>query len=341
MYNLSKVPEQPELLSKEKILDKVTEYQIFAYYIDDFKVGKKICSPMRDDKNPSWKVTNSRNNRLYYTDYSSGEYGDCFSFVKGLFSLNFYQCLERIAYDMSISDVKPKYVSDVRNIGNTVDNVEIAYSFKTDIGVNKSDMLESDIDYWNKYGLGNKILSKYNVIKCSKVFLNGTVFWSASEANPIYAYVFFKDDIYTFKIYRPKAEKGEKWLSNTNKTILQGWDQLPKTGKNLIITKSLKDVMVLRSLGFPSIAMQNEVSSIKDTVVDELYSRFEKIFLLQDFDHAGVTGSNKLRKAYGFKCFFIQNFKTRGNGLKDISDYREVNNYENTKQLINKYINET
>jgi 5S rRNA maturation endonuclease (ribonuclease M5) len=99
--------------------------------------------------------------------------------------------------------------------------------------------------------------------------------------------------------------------------------------------------MVLSSLGYPSLAMQNEVSSIKNTVVEELYNRFDNIFILQDFDYAGVSGSNRLKKAFGFKPFFIQRFSTRSNGLKDISDFREVNDYDSTKRLIDSYINET
>ena len=42
----------------------------------------------------------------------------------------------------------------------------------------------------------------------------------------------------------------------------------------IIITKALKDVMVLRTLGFISVALQNEIASIKDTVAHELYERF-------------------------------------------------------------------
>lgn len=337
MYDFSK-EDRREFLSKDLVLSKVTPYQIFAYYVEDFKLGKIIRSPLREDKNPSWRVFASKiDGSLCYYDYSTKEYGDCFSFVMRMFGLNFYQAIERIAFDMNIVHFKPRFVSNKRVVGSIVPDVKIIRKPKKIIGVNKIDFVDSDFYYWSKYGINYKLLKKYNVIKCSKVFVNEHVLWVSNDLNPIYAYVFYKDGNYTFKIYRPKANKDEKWLSNTNRTILQGWDQLPDFSETLIITKSLKDVMVLNSIGYPSLAMQNEVSSIKDTVVDELYSRFKKIFILQDFDYAGVSGVNRLRKAYGFKYFFIQDFSTRSNGLKDISDFREVNNNYNTKQLIDSY----
>ena len=106
----------------------------------------------------------------------------------------------------------------------------------------------------------------------------------------------------------------------------------------LIITKALKDVMVLRTLGYTSVALQNEIANIKDTVTHELYERFNDIYILNDFDYTGVKGANKLRKRYGFKPIFLQDFKTRSNGFKDISDYRKSHTSEETKCLINKLI---
>jgi hypothetical protein len=338
MYDLSQVNERKNLVAKDDILSHVSDYQIFSYYIEDFKVGRIICSPLRTDKNPSWKVYKGRNGKLYFIDHSSHEYGDCFDFVMKLYNLSFAECLEKVAYDMGVSKTKPSF-SNVKNKGKRVSHVDTPVSY-SEIGVNKGSYTKEDLAYWASYGIDLGMLNKYRVVKCDRVFLNGRVFWVSTSDNPVFAYVFYKDGRYTMKIYRPKAKKGERWLSNTNRTILQGWDQLPERAQTLIITKSLKDVMVLNSFGYPSLAMQNEVSSIKYTVVEELYSRFDEIYILQDFDYAGVTGVNKLRKAFDFKYFFIQSFSTRNNGLKDISDYRQSEGYYKAKQLIDSYINE-
>ena len=46
-----------QILSAENILKKVTEYDIFKYYISGLEApGKKFCSELRKDRNPSCSI---------------------------------------------------------------------------------------------------------------------------------------------------------------------------------------------------------------------------------------------------------------------------------------------
>jgi hypothetical protein len=325
------------MLSADYILSFVTEEEVFRHFCSEAKIGKVIRSPLRDDKNPSFSVYR-KNGKVMYYDHSTGDGGNCFEFVKKMYNVDYHECLKIIASEMNIM---------VNNHGYTRQPLKesernkkyVSNSKRSDIRIKKEDWNDAALSYWLDYGINLEILNKYNIINCAMVFLNGEHIISSTRKVPCYAYLFYKDNQYSFKIYRPKA-KTFRWMSNTNRTVLQGWDQLPDNGDILIITKSLKDVMVLRSLGYYSISMQNEVSSIKDTVVQELYDRFNSIYILQDFDYAGVSGVNKLRKAYGFKYFFIQSFSNRSNGLKDISDYRKAMGEQKTKELLKNFINE-
>ena len=114
-----------------------------------------------------------------------------------------------------------------------------------------------------------------------------------------------------------------RFMGNCGANDLFGYDNLPDTGDLLIITKSLKDVMVLHELGIPSIAVQAESMVFGDSIFKELSSRFRRIITLFDFDHAGIRLTNIFRKLYSTGHRFLTDgrFRSIDYGAKDISDY--------------------
>jgi len=325
-------------LTKDAILKKLSEYQIFSYYIGrDFKSGVVMNSPLRKDDKPSFSIFSDRKGTLRFKDFGTGESGDCFTFIQRLFQIDFYSSLIRINEDFKLDLMYSKRNVVVPPYSGFVTAIKaLKFDAKKPIGVKIQPYTFIDEHYWDKYGIDTKVLKFYNVFSCKCIFIGETVVGYYKNNDPIYGYLFHKDDTYTWKIYRPLSLTGHKWMSNTNRTVFQGWDQLPPYGDKIVVTKSLKDVMVLRTLGFISVALQNEITSIKDTVAHELYERFNDIYILNDFDLTGVIGANKLRKKYGFKPIFLQNFKNRNNGFKDISDFRLKHTKEESKLLINK-----
>jgi len=101
-----------------------------------------------------------------------------------------------------------------------------------------------------------------------------------------------------YKIYFPKREN-YRFICNT--TAVQGLRQLPPSADFLILTKSLKDVMVLRSVGIFSVAWQGESVLPDAETIDELKSRFPLIYSLYDFDPAGIKTANKIKRIYGIR----------------------------------------
>ena len=82
------------------------------------------------------------------------------------------------------------------------------------------------------------------------------------------------------KIYRPHSlTRKDKWRNNCGTYDLQGLAQLPDKGKLLIITKSLKDIMVLYEYGYTAVAPQSEHSSIPTSLMENLKGRFDKIII--------------------------------------------------------------
>ena len=46
-------------MSLKDLLDKLDDYDIYSYYVGQFKIGKLFNSPLRsDDKNPSFAIFN-------------------------------------------------------------------------------------------------------------------------------------------------------------------------------------------------------------------------------------------------------------------------------------------
>ena len=57
-----------QILSAENILKKVTEYDIFKYYISGLEApGKKFCSELRKDRNPSCSIKILTSGKAFYS----------------------------------------------------------------------------------------------------------------------------------------------------------------------------------------------------------------------------------------------------------------------------------
>jgi hypothetical protein len=204
-------------------------------------------------------------------------------------------------------------------------------SGETPLKVVRKSWIENDIDYWRSFHIPIKTLDKFGVSPIQYVFLKDIIIWTYSPKNPIYCYKIYNG----LKIYRPFAKKTEKWLSSCTRYDLQGLQQLPKTDDLLIITKSLKDVMVLHELGYTAVAPHAENHSIPKGVMDNLKSRFKRVIVLYDNDRAGIDGAKKLNERYGLPLIFIpQKYE-----LKDISDFVKQQTLTEGKKLLTKLLN--
>lgn len=204
-------------------------------------------------------------------------------------------------------------------------------SNSADLGKKARDWNLHDIKYWSQFGIDIETLEKYNVAPISYLFIGGRPIHADKYA---YCFTEYKDGRETYKIYQPFSEK-YKWINNHNDSVWQGWSMLPKEGDQLIITKSLKDVMSITNvLGIPAISLQAESIKPKNHIIHELEDRFKTIYLLydNDFDKEINWGQNfaeELCKNYKFINLMIpSSFES-----KDFSDL--VKNYgaKNAKEI--------
>lgn len=65
-------------MSLKDLLDKLNDYDIYSYYVGQFKIGKLFNSPLRsDDKNPSFAIFKGNGGGLFFKDHGSDLFRSC------------------------------------------------------------------------------------------------------------------------------------------------------------------------------------------------------------------------------------------------------------------------
>lgn len=317
MYDSTK---KKEPLTLDYILSKVNEYDIYASYIGQFKPGLIYNSPFRKDTNPSFGVfLSKRTGKLLFKDHGSGVCGDVIKFVREITGISNY------------NDVLQEIVRKLKITNKTVlKSTKPIESKETIIGIVRQAFTEIDKNYWGSYHITMPTLEKFNVHSIKYYLCNGIVKGIYKDENPMYAYKVYNN----FKIYRPLGDKFTKWRNNLTDIDVQGYAQLPKKGNLLIITKSLKDVMVLHEMGYSAVSPSSESTFIPDIVLNDLKKRFKTILICFDRDVPGVQNMRKVSLKTGLKGFLVhKSFKA-----KDISDAVKTNGFESVKDWLKKLL---
>lgn len=275
-----------EFVRKDLLLKYITDLEVYQKYIkDDFLNKKAILSPFRDEKEPSFGIFEGESGELCFKDFVLGA-GDCIKFVQMLFGLTYFEALSQIAWDFNMQD--DFIVKNMSKSETTYDPNKKISRTKFITGLTSFKLFKKkrawnlrDLEYWRNFGISSPTLKRYNVEPVSHMFLDSQIITLPNKA---YCYIENKDNVETYKIYQPENDQ-YKWIKNHNDSIWEGWSQLPEKGNNLIITKSLKDVMAItENTNFCSVSLQCENILPKENVFEELQNRFNTIYLLYDND---------------------------------------------------------
>lgn len=307
-------------ISLKDLLEKVDDYDIYSYYVGQFKIGKLFNSPLRsDDKNPSFAIFKGNGGGLFFKDHGSGEGGNSLKFVKLIKGIQTRDELERELLRI-VRKMNPISGTVKRTYSNSVDSRPI------DIGIVRQSFTDVDKKYWKQFHISLDTLKKFQVFSIKYFLCNNVVRGIYKEDNPMYAYKV--DD--KFKIYRPLASKYTKWRTNLTNRNVQGLSELPEKGNLLIITKSLKDVMCLHEMGFNAIAASSETTFIPNDILDSLRNKWSHIIMLYDRDKTGMLESRKYSREYKIDAIFVH----KRFHAKDISDAVKDNEFSEVKQWL-------
>jgi len=317
-----------DILTKDVLLSKVSEYQIFKYFCTHFNdVDRKFKSDLREDKTPTVSITAFRG-RLWYKDFGYPDHSfDCFAYVGYKYNLNFYDSLKHIdmVFGLGLSSISSNKVA-VRKVAP-----EIREKTKSQIKVRVRPWEYRDEQYWGQFHITRRILRIFDVQPISHYWINELRFSCNSIS---YRYRFDCG----YKIYRP-LEADFKWSSNVGSECIQGYRQLPKHGETLFLTSSLKDIMCLGVLGYPSIALQSEMQLPEEKTIQSLNERFKQIIVLYDNDYTsefnpGQTMSMKICSKYNLRNLCIPSKYES----KDVSDLIKNHGKHDSFKIINQYL---
>jgi len=277
--------------NKYNILKEHSTKVFSKHFRSDFVLGKYYTSPLRsNDKAPSFNLYIDRvdSDIIMYKDWG-GTSGNCIDFIMNLYSLSFKEAMELIEKDIEAykeESNKPYIIKDSE--GNKIDIYPYMDTSR------RFTYTETDRWYWERlHKTSLEIVLREGCHSIKEVRIKGNSYLAALLNKPIY---YYKYPNYKWKLYAP-FNPDKKWLSNlagNASTAIGGLSTLPGYGKELIITKSDKDRIVLKGLGYSAINTQGESILIDKKIIEDLKERFEKIYLLYDNDFNKKENTGKI-----------------------------------------------
>lgn len=321
-------------LTKANILRLISEEQLWRYYFGNFDLNRTYISPLRDDSMPSFSIFwASRMGKILGKDHNGSFLGDIFDFVGAKYKVEFTGSLIRVNNDLSlgldncgcISDYTPNTRAPITTMPR-IHRVIYESILRPP--------LEEDIVYWNSYGITKHTLNLYGVRPVGVLYCNGMCCYTYTQGDPCCEYKFPSGNR---KYYRPFASKELKFRGNIdNDKDIQGyykirekkWIKLDEwcNGEIIVLTKSMKDIMLLHEYNIDSMAIHGEQHKFKDDFIRHIKERYKKVVSLYDRDRSGMNGARRLWREYKIEPLFIK-------GAKDITDL-----YKKDKQKAEEFI---
>jgi hypothetical protein len=275
---------------------KMGQEEVFWKYLEGEKpIGPAFSSPYREDRRPSCRLFYGGDGVLKFQDFSLGLTKDCVGLVMWRYGLSAGKACEKIYLEVFAG----------REVSTSPRDITPKRRYTSVIEASYMDFDKAGLRYWESLGITREILANYKVSQCKMVHVNGQRVYFYTVGMPVFCYDFGD----SCKIYMPYSPT-TRFL--TNSACLQGLEQLSFSGP-LFVTKSLKDVMCLRSFGIDAVAPQSETTMPN---LDSLVKLYDKVFVMYDYDYAGVRGMNRIKKAYGAKPVYF----ARQQPAKDLSD---------------------
>ena len=322
---------QPKI-TKELILSRFSEEQLMEYYLHISVKKGLFRSPLRKDKQPTCSFYRNKSGTLIFKDFATGQHLNIFDVVQSIFRCDYFESLRIIANDFGI--VRDNTLH--KNPGKiNLNPIKIKDKEISKIQIEVQEFTDGELKWWGKYGISKDILKRFNVYSCKHVFLNDQLFAESQQHCPIFGYYGKKyQGLELWRCYFPKRTSF-RFITNWPSKKIQGYDQLPKKGKLLVITKSMKDSMCLYSCGITACAPNSENLFISDKVLEDLKSRFKNIVVLYDNDRPGLYNMAKIRREHPELTYV---FIPKRYGSKDISDFYKDHGRKETLNLIKTFI---
>lgn len=304
----------------------ISDADILYHYLGITKIPTIINSPLRQDKKPSFGLFSFDGNKIFYRDFATRDSGSIISLFQKMWNLSYNDTWKKIVNDLHSN-------SNIDISKSHIPIVKVSTKRGSGFQIVVRDWKQCDIDYWKQYGISIEWLEFADVHPISNIIFKKDNKKSVVPADECaYAFVEFKENKTTYKIYQPLNTNGFKWLNSHDGSVISLWTKLPERADKIVICSSLKDALCLwANTGIPAIAPQGEGYGLSEHSINDLKTRFKQVFILLDNDKPGLADSEKMSKQTGFTNIILPQFE----GGKDISDfYKSLNNKKQFKKEI-------
>lgn len=351
-------------LSKQYILDKVSQITIFSVYLNlsnniiqnCINNAELICSPLREDVHPTCGFRYDNRGKLKFRDFNGAFWGDCFDVVAYIMSdmynkqytvndkEDFIKILRHITF--TFKDIFYGQERDINMINSISASVENIKHKKPIIEVVVRQWNKQDIEYWGNKHVDIGFLNTHFVYPVDQYYINRNINpepkYYYDNNDPCYAYNLGRDrnGIYSMKLYFPyRSKQCTRFITNCNH--LEGIYNLERKDYDIIvITKSTKDRICIGRfteylygqdtiVKIGCINLPHETYRLRQNEYDWLSSKLNPngiIVSLMDNDRTGMNEAIWLRDNYNIKpLLFPKAWK-----IKDFAEYVEK---RNTKEV--------
>lgn len=310
----------PIKLNRDFILSKISDSMIFGYYFGAFNFTNVYHSRFHKEKTPGTGFYLSSSGKIIYNHFDgSVPKLDAFAFVAKLYNLSFSDTIKRIALDFGLISGNPKPMTD--EVKKQLQSFEKAHKKDTKINYYKGKWTTKNTAFWKEHGITREELEGEGVCPIDKLYINDVHIPNKDNNNRYALPVMIKDDCRT-KVYSPGGTDTLKFVSNIPNEVPFGLNTVRKDCTTCIVTKSLKDMLILRKFFKSVIAVQNESASFFRNAknMQKINFYFPDIYINFDIDESGIKAMGEIEHEFGFKPMFLP-IPLYKQGITDNGDY--------------------
>ena len=318
-------------LTPDSILDKISEYDIYKMYMphQNWKINTVTYSPFRNEKHPSF-IIGYRGGALNFIDFGdSSKKGGCFNFVMMLFNVSLNDALLMIDRDFDLGIVSGSSTKNYERIISDYAQPTATSKREYFIQVKTRKFTHEELAYWNEYYQDIDDLRANNVYSIDTVFLNKQKF-PIKDSELRFGYLYEGH----WKIYRPFADKKNKWMpNNVPITMMDGLEDIADCDV-AFINKSKKDYMVMKKVFPCCCAVQNEgMGCFSEENVEYIKENSERQILSFDSDETGVKNSQLITDKFGFEYCNVPRIYL-DEGIKDWADLARIHGLKTIEKYL-------
>lgn len=281
------------IITYKEVLQRTSGgYDIYMAY--EGKVPKSMKSPWRKDNNPSFGFY-QKDGIWCWRDIAREEAGTAIEYVMNKFGLNFGDAMQKVLYDFGIGGSKVNINPNPIKITWEKKEVELPVH----ISFTSQPFQRQHHEFWNCAGVQEVDCNRMECWAVKDMSLKRKRFFIRPDEA---AFAYYAPEEDKVKIYLPDRGKGERFWNSVSYFYLWNSRNIQQKVENLVVQKSVKDMIVTSMLTPNVIATQAEgVTIFNEETVRAISDMADNVFISYGSDEDGKTKSIKITKDFGWK----------------------------------------